>query len=160
MITRHSCFVVITAACLVIGLCGPLPALAEESEAHEEHHKNLLALFVGMTSEDRRENGLALGIEYERRVSSRFGIGLLAEHTFGDIDANVYAVPFAYHTGRWKFYVAPGIEDSDAGSESLVRIGGEYAFEVGSWEVSPQLDVDFVDGESVLVLGVTFGKGF
>ena len=126
----------------------------------EEFHPNFVALFVGLTSEDRRETGLALGIEYEYRLNRAFGIGVLAEHTFGDIDTTVFAMPFAYHTGRWKAYVAPGIEDGDRGSESLVRIGGEYAFEVGRWEVSPQLDIDFVDGDQVFVLGVTIGKGF
>jgi hypothetical protein len=35
-----------------------------------------------------------------------------------------------------------------------------FGFEYGAWEISPQLDVDFVDGESTFVLGVTFGKGF
>ena len=36
----------------------------------------------------------------------------------------------------------------------------EYAFEAGSWEISPELVVDFVDGEDVWVLGLVFGKGF
>jgi len=136
------------------------PACAEETEHHEEFHPNFLALFIGLTSEERRESGLALGIEYEYRLNRSFGIGVLAEHTFGDVDTTVYAMPFAYHTGRWKVYVAPGIEDGDLGNESLWRVGAEYAFEVGRWEVSPQLDIDFVDGDTALVLGVTIGKGF
>jgi hypothetical protein len=52
------------------------------------------------------------------------------------------------------------VEDGEHGSESLVRLGGEYAFEFGAWEISPQLNVDFVDGDQVAVLGVSFGKGF
>ena len=144
------------------------PALAQtgehesisQHEATDDFHPNLLALFVGVTYEGSSEIDLALGIEYERRLNESFGVGVLAKHTFGDLDFWVYAVPFAYHTGRWKFYVAPGVEDGKHGSESLVRLGGEYAFEVGAWEISPQLDVDFVDGDEVLVLGVTFGKGF
>jgi len=136
------------------------PALAEEPEHHEELHSNYLALFIGLTSEDRRESGLALGIEYEYRLNRSFGIGVLAEHTFGDVDTTVYAMPFAYHSGRWKAYVGPGIEDGDLGNESLWRVGAEYAFEVGRWEVSPQLDIDFIDGDTALVLGVTIGKGF
>ena len=71
-------------------------------------------MFVGITSDSRRERGLALGVEYERRLNKSFGIGLVAE----------------------------------------------YAYEVGEWEISPQLDWDFVNGEQVLVLGVLFGKGF
>ena len=133
---------------------------SSEHESTHDFHRNILALFVGVTHEERRENGAALGIEYERRLNESFGVGLVAEHTFGDLDFWVYAVPFAYHTGRWKLFIAPGVEDTDRGSESLVRLGGEYAYEVGTWEISPQLIVDFVDGEQVLVLGVTIGKGF
>ena len=133
---------------------------ASVHHAAHDFHPNFLGMFVGVTSEARREKGIALGIEYERRLNKSFGIGLLAEYTSGDLDFWVYAVPFAYHTGRWKFYIAPGIEDGHDGSESLIRIGAEYAYEVGAWEISPQLDWDFVDGEQVFVLGVVLGKGF
>ena len=135
----------------------------ESSSAHESAHgahKNVLSFFAGMTHAGRRENAVALGVGYERNLNESFGIGVLAEHTFGDADFTVYAVAFAYRVDRWKFYIAPGIEDSDHGTESLVRLGAEYAFEASSWEISPQRAVDFVDGEEVLILGVVFGKGF
>jgi hypothetical protein len=151
---------ILLACCLLLGPGGAIPALASEPEAHEEHHKNLLALFIGFASEDRRESGFALGLEYERRLNRKFGIGILAEHTFGDIQTNVYVLPLALHTGPWKFYVAPGIEHSKLGNENMLRIGGEYAFEVGHWEVSPQIDLDFVEGDRIFVIGVTIGKGF
>jgi len=153
---------------LLLIVIGAPPAIAQtgEHESASDHetthdfHRNLLALFVGVTHEGRRNTDLALGIEYERRLNESFGVGVLAEHTFGDLDFWVYAVPFAYHTGRWKLYIAPGVEDGNHGSEFLVRLGGEYAYEVGTWEISPQLDVDFVGGDQTLVLGVSFGKGF
>jgi hypothetical protein len=136
----------------------------EAVSAHEsanESHKNTVSFFAGVTHAGRRKNGSALGIGYERLLNDSFGIGVLAEHTFGDADFTVFAVAFAYRVDRWKFYIAPGIEDSDAhGTESLVRLSAEYAFEAGAWEISPQLAVDFVDGEEVLILGVVFGKGF
>lgn len=94
-------------------------------------------------------------------LNESFGIGLIVEHTFGDADFTVYAVPFAYRLDRWKFLVAPGIEDSDHhGPESLVRFAAEYAFERGAWEMSPQFAIDIVDGDAVYILGVVFGKGF
>ncbi len=130
-----------------------------EDSAHHEYHPNLFAVFVGFAGDGRRNNGLALGIEYERRFSESFGIGGLVEHTFGELDFWVYSVPFAYHMDRWKFYIAPGVEDGKH-THFLVRLGGEYGFEVGAWEIAPQLDVDFVDGHVIPVLGVTFGKGF
>jgi len=135
----------------------------ESSSAHESahgSHKNVVSFFVGVTHEGRRENGAALGVAYERLLNESFSIGVFAEHTFGGADFTVYAVPFGYRVDRWKFYIAPGIEDSDHGTESLVRLGAEYTFEASSWEISPQLAVDFVDGEEVLILGVVFGKGF
>jgi hypothetical protein len=140
---------------------------AEEQGQHGGHegghdfHQNLIAMFLGVSSEDHREEAFTVGLEYERRVSASFGVGAVVERATGDLDFWVYAVPFAYHSGPWKLYAAPGIEDSDQhGSEFLFRVGLEYAFEVGSYEVSPQVDIDFVDGETVYVVGVTIGRGF
>ena len=136
----------------------------ESSSGHEtahEPHKNVVSFFAWVTHEGRRKNGVALGVGYERLLNESFGIGVLAEHTFGDADITVYAVAFTYRVDRWKFYKAPGIEGSDAhGTESLVRLSAEYAFEAGTWEISPQVAVDFVDGDEILILGVVFGKGF
>ncbi len=129
--------------------------------SHGDYHRNLLAVFAGVTHHGRRNNEPALGIEYERRISEKFGVGAMVEHTFGDDSFSVYAVPFAVHHREWKFYIAPGIEDGKHGSEGMIRLGAEYAFELGGgWEVSPQIDVDFVDGDHVWVFGLTFGKGF
>lgn len=87
-------------------------------------------------------------------------MGGVIERAFGDHDFWVFAVPFAYHTGAWKWYVAPGMENKDDHkNEFLVRIGLEYAFEVGEYELSPQVDVDFVDGEQEYVIGVVFARG-
>jgi hypothetical protein len=141
----------------------PVYGESESAAAHEtthEFHPNLIAFFAGVTSEDRREKGGALGIAYERRLNESFGVGALAEYTSGDLDFWVFAVPFVYHTGPWKLYVAPGVESSDHGEEFMFRLAGEYGFEVASWEISPQLAVDLVDGDQVFVLGVVFGKGF
>lgn len=129
---------------------------------HGEHfHKNVAGVVLGITHAGRRKNGPALGLEYERRFSDSFGVGGVIEYTGGDADVWVAAIPFAYHVGHWKFYVAPGVEDGHHGTEELLRLGGEYAFELsGGWELAPQLNVDFVDGEDVWVFGVLFARGF
>ncbi len=148
-------------------LCGAPAALAQTAEhesatAHAEshqYHPNMLGLFLGETFEGREE-AFTIGLEYERRINKSFGVGAFAEYVSGDLDFWLYGVPFAYHTGPWKLYVAPGVEDGEHGSEFLVRVGGEYAFEVGEFEISPQLNLDFVDSEEVWVLGVVIGKSF
>jgi len=127
------------------------------------HYDNAIGFFVGGATEEAgsRENGVALGVEYERRLSPRFGIGGIVEHTYGDLDVWVYAVSFAWHAGPWRLYAAPGIEDTHHGSEKMLRLGVEYGIPVGGWEIAPQFDVDFVDREAeVLVLGLTFARGF
>ncbi len=125
------------------------------------YHKNLVGVFTGITHAGRRKNGAALGFEYERRLSEKFGIGVVAEHTFGDADVWIAAIPFAFHAGHWKLYAAPGIEDGHHGTEGLLRLGAEYAFELsGGWEIAPQINVDWVDKEDVWVFGVVFAKGY
>ena len=168
MFVHRSCLLVIA---LITGAAPVATTNAAEHEhegedAHEEshaasheYHANTLGLFLGVTQEGRAED-FTIGLEYERRLNKSFGIGAVAEYVSGDLDFWVYAVPFAYHTGPWKFYVAPGIEDGEEDSDFLVRVGGEYAFELGKWEVSPQIDLDFVDNNEVWVLGIVIGRGF
>lgn len=140
-------------------------AVAPHSTDHSDHsyHPHTAGIFAGFATEDEgvRENGFALGLEYEYRFNRSFGIGGVIEHTWGDLDTWVYAVPFAYHRGPWKLYVAPGIEDGDHGTEDLIRLGVEYGFHVDGWEISPQVDLDIVGRETeVWVFGVVFARGF
>ena len=109
-----------------------------------------------------RERAPTLGIEYERRLNQKFGLGFTLERAFGDLDFDVYVAGVAYHSGPWKYFLGAGIEKSDHhhGNESLIRIGLERAFEVGSLEIAPQISVDFVDGDAVIVFGAVFAKGF
>ena len=146
---------------LLVAFCCPLTLLgAESADEHEhEHEKNELAIFVGLTHE-RRENGAALGLEYERRIGISLGIGFLSERTWGVFDFSVYAVPITFHADRWKFIVAPGIEQSGGHTENLVRVAIGYAFETSKTTITPSLSTDFVGGENIFVLGVAFGRGF
>jgi hypothetical protein len=153
-----------TIAAILLAIAWPTIANAEET-AHGEHaaghesHKHYVAGFIGGADEGRDE-GLALAVEYERRLNARWGIGGMLEHTYGDLDTWVLAIPVAFHNGPWKLYAAPGVEDAEHGSEALLRLGVEYGFRSGKWEISPQFDIDFVDGKEIFVLGVAFGQWF
>jgi hypothetical protein len=169
------------AGCLFTFLPAMTPAYASEgegedhasveahssAEAHDadgsEHsfHQNTLGVFVGITHAGRRENGPAIGLEYSRRFNQHFSIGGIAEYTGGDADLWVAAIPFVWHLDTWKLYVAPGVEDGHHGTEELVRLGVEYAFELkDGWEIAPQINVDLVDGDQAWVFGVLFARGF
>lgn len=137
-------------------------AAQAETGTHEDehaHHKNEIAGFVGLTHEGR-DDGLSLGVEYERRVTEAFGIGALAERTSGDFDYWVFAVPLTLHVDRWKFAIAPGIEKTDEHEHEMARLTAGYEFDLGEAIATPSFSIDFVDGEEVYVLGVAIGFGF
>ncbi len=143
---------------IAVFLLLPLTSVfAEESKEGKNH----LGVFVGLTEEDRREKAPTLAIEYARRLSEPFSIGGMAEFAFGDANFLILAVPFNLHLNKWKLYVAPGVEIEEDGDEKyLTRLGIEYGFEVGNIEIAPTFNVDFVDDDSVMVVGVVFGKDF
>lgn len=153
--------------CLAAGLLvASVPgAMAQADRAHgaaEELPAHVLGLFVGNTIEDRRSeeprDGATVGLEYEYRPSAHWGVGIGVEHAGGGIDSGVLVLPVARHSGPWKFYAGPGIERRDEGTEGLLRVGVEYGFHVGGIEVSPQVDLDLVDGERLFVFGVVFAR--
>lgn len=165
MIKNNVLFVNI--ACLVFIGLSQLTSAEEGSsvEGHgkhsiDTHHRNTLGVFLGAAL-DGREDAPAIGLEYERRIGEAFGIGAVVEYTGDDADFWVAAVPLALHAGHFKFYIAPGFEDGEHGKEGLLRLGAEYGFALSAgWEIAPQVNVDFVDGEDVWVIGLLFAKGF
>lgn len=160
-IAKSVCFLIVMLAAPVVLGDEHEHESAAGHEASHDYHRNLASFLIGVTGETRREYGTTLGIGYERRVTKTLGVGVLAERTYGDLDFWVYAVPFAYRTGRWKLLAAPGVEDGDHGTEFLFRLGAEYAIEIGEgWEIAPQLSIDFVGGEELGIIGVSLVKGF
>jgi len=143
------------AAALLCSLCWSANAGAQEQGLEE----NEFAVFIGFALEGR-DDGFAVGVEYERRIDESLGLGLLIEHTFGDFDTWVFALPLTLHVEKWKFVLAPGIEDSNGGSENLVRIAVGYEIETSKLKMTPIFNVDFVDDETTFVLGVSFGWPF
>jgi len=141
----------------------PLLSQAEtEPEGGRSETMNSVGAFAGFTGASRRDNGLTLALTYERRITESFGLGAEVERVFGDLDFWLVTVPFAYHRGPWKLFAGPGVEKLDGGDyEGLIRIGGEYGFEVSEkWEISPVLALDFVDGDTEVIGGVLFSYRF
>ena len=131
----------------------------EHGESHH-HHKNLIAGFIGITGEDRRERALTLGVDYTRWLTPTMGIGVGVERAFGDLDFTVVAVPLSFRFDRWKFFAGPGTEHSHGHTEFLIRAGAEYAFMMDGYEIAPKFMLDVVDGDVVVVGGVAIGLGF
>jgi hypothetical protein len=160
-------------AALLVGLAISVTSLAEEqhgaaAESHEHgFHKNSIGGFIGFTGEDNRsgegrERAITLGLEYQRRFSESWGVALVAERAFGDLDFTVITVPLVYHRGPWAFGAGPGIEIPDHGHEDefVFRVVGSYEFDRGGYEIAPEAGLDFVASEVVFFAGLVIGFGF
>ena len=155
---------------------------AEQGEhAENGFHRHHLSVFLGVTdgegeSADHHQAASAhgeelnvfderagtVGLDYEYRLKQRWGVGALIDYAGGDLETWVFGFPIVLHpAGQWKFLVAPGVEDKPGhDAEFLVRAGVIYDFQIGRMTIAPAVNVDFVDGEEVLVYGVNIGKGF
>jgi hypothetical protein len=139
--------------------CASNSAVAQEAGAQYKD-PNTVELFIGGTIDDN-DMDASFGAAYERRLSDPFGVGALVEVTVGGSRDWVVAVPFYWHPQEpWRLLVAGGIENDDTGNDFLVRLGGSYEIEFENWSLSPELNLDFVDGDVLTVLGVSFGWKF
>ncbi len=141
-------------AMLVFIACAASAAQAAETETEAEY-VDFIEVFVGITHDDG-ENDPSLGVTYEHRFG-RFGTGFIAEFTKSDRRDSVLAVPFFWHPADpWRTVVAIGTEYNDGENSFLTRVGGSYEFEFSGWSLSPEVNVDFVDRGTVLVIGASF----
>ena len=146
------------------------PALAASDPMATPNHFGLYAGFTsgGKQSGDGRESAaFTIGFDYERRLSPRWGIGVMGDWAFGDRREYILAIPVFLHAGpSLRFYVAPGTErfregaPKDAKSEFLLRTGLAYDFHFGAVSLSPSLSVDFVHGEQLYILGAAIGWSY
>lgn len=57
--------------------------------------------------------------------------------------------------------LSPGFEYEHSDWEFVFRTGIGYEFEIAEiWALTPQLNIDFVDGEEKFVYGISVGKVF
>ena len=124
------------------------------------------------------EGALAIAIEYELRAHRLFGVGGVVEQVL-DEDTVVVALPFfTWHaTGGFRVrfgfglqrseveHAAPGDSEDDDDdnheSDSLFRIGVQYAIDVGErFAILPTLDLDLKSGDNRAVFGVRVAYSF
>ena len=148
----------------VFVLMVPLQALATEEE-HEEHkephyHINHIGLFLGSTHEEG-EHDFTIGLDYEYRFSQYVGIGLLGEYVGKPEREGVILIPLFIHPHKgFRFIAAPGIKPKKDEEKFIWRLGVAYRFPIGNWTIAPEFNVDFTEGKTVEVFGVSIGYGF
>ena len=151
------------------------PLMAQESDEEKVEYKNEVELFVGgVTETDESATGPGVGLEYNRRLSSRWSIGVEAiELSTNDVSRSwLVVVPVYFHlTEGLGVKAGPGLEGSkdrpEDGGESesttkfAVRLGAGYEFELGRrFTVTPEVNADLIGGNVTWVYGLSFGLGF
>jgi len=140
---------------LLLLVCVATSAAQAQEQGREADKRNFVELFVGITH-DAGENEASLGLTYERKFE-RFGTGIIAEFTKAENRETIVALPFFWHPMEpWRTVVAVGTEISDGDHSFLTRVGGSYEIEFSGWSLSPEVNIDFVDRDPVLVFGASF----
>ncbi len=154
---------------ILVVLLAPSGAEAADDDEHGESHPHHFALFLGAGLETDREGeeedkGLAVGLEYEYRLSERWGIGGVFETLGGTTTREVSVImPVSLHPGGgWRLFAGPGYEFTEKKDKALLRLGAGYEFHLkGGWSLAPEFIVDLVDGGGTIwIAGVAIGYGF
>jgi len=128
--------------------------------ASDKHHH--LGLFVGILDDEKSDT--VLGIEYEYKFDSRWGVGAVFEkaneaHNGDGITSKILAGYF-HPSGGWRLGVGYGNEKVGGhASEELFRYGVAYEFHLGSIGIEPSFNIDTIDRHSVNVLWRCFCLG-
>ncbi|WP_299356023.1 hypothetical protein [uncultured Shimia sp.] len=139
------------------------PTISTANEA--AHGPHIVEIFLGATSADHHgstEQAGSLGASYRYAFNHTVSAGVLAEYTGGALDHWGLGVPFVFNLGHggWQGTLMPGVEVTSSHEKALFRVGLGYEFELDGYALKPELNVDFVDGETVYVLGVSLGFRF
>jgi hypothetical protein len=142
-----------------------------DHESNHHHDKNHLALFLGASSNlEHSHTAFTLGLDYEYRFAEKFGTGLLAEYIFEDQAEVLLGVPIVWHpVQNLKIMAAPLVafsilkvipDGTQLHLELGLRLGTAYDFHFKNNSIGPAINLDFIDGNTVLVYGLNFGVGF
>lgn len=151
---------------LALATVAAAPARAAEHEG--EFHRFHAAVLLG-GSHNGELNALTFGGDIEFRPIRPIGIGLTGEHVNEPFRENVWIVPVIVHPTRLvKLSIGPGFERNREGADprhieqhALLRLGAALDLPLGhGWTVDPDVAVDFVKGERVVVYAVALGKEF
>ena len=165
-----------------LALLGSPGALLAQKHGEVEHggehesHRTHVALFLGATTHLHTDDtGLTLGLEYERRLSPLWGVGVLVDFASSDIERDyVIGVPVLLHPAAGaSLLVAPGVEfvqinvvgeggeeEEESETELLVRFGVAYELGIKRMSIAPQLNAEVAGGHWTLVYGLAVGIGF
>ena len=149
--------------CIIVGFLNSNLLFAAD-KSHENKH--YIGIFTGLLDAD--ETDTTIGIEYEYKINTNWGVGALYEEAkdahHGDGVSATIASAYYHPAGGWRLGLGIGEEKvggSHAHDETLYRAGISYEFHLGeNMGIEPSFNVDKVNGDSSQVYGVAFVWSF
>jgi hypothetical protein len=131
----------------------------EVAEAHPEHPRNSITLGIYSTRERNGERAQTLSVSYNYHFADQFSTGPLVEYAKDPLDLWIVGLPLRYHPGAgWVLTAMPAVEYHNSHAEPLFRLGIGYDFELeGGFLLAPEINLDWVDDKTDLVVGLSFG---
>ncbi|MCZ6832202.1 MAG: hypothetical protein O7F11_00500 [Acidobacteria bacterium] len=166
-VLRTAAVIVVLALFTSVAASEPAEEPLSQSHTHTEHERNEIGVFLGVTTGGEKEGGgkedatATIGIGYRRNVSRKVGVEFLLEFSGGERRDHVGIVPVNFMVGSGaQLIVGAGWERHEE-TEFLWRLGFGYSIVlVPGNTIRPEINVDFVDGEVLVVLGASIGWGF
>ncbi len=142
-----------------------------ESAEEGEEHSNSVELFLGGATEtEGGASGWAIGLGYLRHISGDLKVAFVAEIAPGlEREWLLLAPLYVQPVGGLLVGMGPGIDSrlethGDEEERTLylaVRFSAAWEFEIGHrFLVTPEVNMDVVDGSGTWVYGVAFGVAF
>jgi hypothetical protein len=168
LLARGLLILALTSSCAVVP--DPAPhAVAQPSPAREDHHaegaeghgKGTQALngFFGGSAEIGDLDGLTFGLDYEYRLSHKWGVGGFVEAVSGLGRSFAFGAQAYWHVvGELVLVAGPGLERHGDSWEPIARVGAFHEFPLGGgWVLSPGVFYDLTPGEDLLIYGINLG---
>jgi hypothetical protein len=157
-----------------------------EEHGGRPHHANDFAVFLGATDEHGHDTEFTWGLDYRRMIADRWAVGGLFDYAGGELRNAILAATVTWFpVGGLQLLAGPGIEfhrgrgsseggcgcaaafksdESEGHGESdedatyfVFRLGVGWGFPIGQhYAITPQINLDLVDGERVWVYGLNF----
>ena len=143
-------------------------AAGDEDHGGGHDHKNHVALFFGSTQAEehhgeREDPSFTIGMDYERRLTKRFGVGVMADLVVEGNREFLFGIPLFLHAGKGaKLLAAPCVHKlkGDDEYDYVFRAGLVWDFNVGPGTLAPVVLYDIAEHHDVFVVGLGIGKGW
>ena len=110
---------------------------------------------------DSDYTAFTLGVDLEHEITHHFGIGLVVEHAFEEVDATSLFGVVDIHLGHgFVVQAGPGVEWIDGESYAAGRVGVFYEIDLEEIILAPSISYDISEAEDSIVFGVAIGAKF